>query len=875
MPGRRARHPGRATPARAYATPVPARGDRPAACASAWSSGNLLVVSKTNRFATVHRRVKMDDITVKRVDGRTATRSRALRLARPLHAQGVHGAGQQDPDPQPQAPPDRRRRGLPRGLARLQGARRALRVVPEGRALRRPSAGGAPRALVSPARPPGAPAHPALHPPATSSERRVAVLVALPRDRFNAELRHRLQDLFLERFNGSSVDYHLSLGEEEQARIHFTVHVDGDDPRGLASPTSSRRSSRSRAPGTTGLRERLVALHGEETGNAARRASTRGASPTTTSRRRTSTSPSSTSSSSSGSRRASTFVVGLQNERGPGSEPHPRRALQDRRQGRAVRLPADPRGPRPHGRRGGADPAARRRRRDVPARLRRPRRERAAARPAECGERVADAISAVWRGEAESDSLNRLVILGRARPGARWAVLRAYRKYRSARRRRLHRVSTRTTRSRATRRIARKLSSCSSCVSTPARAAMPRPRRRLPDEILRRPRPGQVARRGPDPARALGLVERDRAHERLPSRPRGTCRSSSRSAEVPDMPKPAPLFEIFVYSPEMEGIHLRGGRVARGGIRWSDRKEDYRTEILGLMKAQMVKNAVIVPVGSKGGFVLKRAAGRQRGAEGRGRRAVLDADARPARPDRQPRRRGGRASARRAGARRRRSVPRRGRRQGHGDVLGHRERDRGRVRLLARRRLRLGRLARATTTRRSASPPAAPGSRSSATSASSGIDVQTEPFTVVGIGDMSGDVFGNGMLLYRADPPASRRSTTATCSSTRIRTRKPPSPSASACSSCRARPGTTTTARRSRPAAASGRVTRRRSRSPRRREAALGVEARTPPRPTEAHVGDPEGAGRPLLERRHRHVRQGVRRGQRRRRRPHRTTPSG
>ncbi len=80
-----------------------------------------------------------------------------------------------------------------------------------------------------------------------------------------------------------------------------------------------------------------------------------------------------------------------------------------------------------------------------------------------------------------------------------------------------------------------------------------------------------------------------------------------RSADVPEMPKPFPLFEIFVYSPEMEGIHLRGGRVARGGIRWSDRREDYRTEVLGLMKAQMVKNAVIVPVGSKGGFVLKRA----------------------------------------------------------------------------------------------------------------------------------------------------------------------------------------------------------------------------------------------------------------------------
>jgi glutamate dehydrogenase len=67
------------------------------------------------------------------------------------------------------------------------------------------------------------------------------------------------------------------------------------------------------------------------------------------------------------------------------------------------------------------------------------------------------------------------------------------------------------------------------------------------------------------------------------------------------------MFEIFVYSPRFEGVHLRGGRVARGGLRWSDRHEDFRTEVLGLVKAQMVKNAIIVPVGSKGGFVLKRA----------------------------------------------------------------------------------------------------------------------------------------------------------------------------------------------------------------------------------------------------------------------------
>ncbi len=78
------------------------------------------------------------------------------------------------------------------------------------------------------------------------------------------------------------------------------------------------------------------------------------------------------------------------------------------------------------------------------------------------------------------------------------------------------------------------------------------------------------------------------------------------SRAIDELPAPRPLVEIFVYSPRMEGIHLRGGRVARGGIRWSDRREDFRTEILGLMKTQMVKNAVIVPVGSKGGFYVKQ-----------------------------------------------------------------------------------------------------------------------------------------------------------------------------------------------------------------------------------------------------------------------------
>lgn len=76
-------------------------------------------------------------------------------------------------------------------------------------------------------------------------------------------------------------------------------------------------------------------------------------------------------------------------------------------------------------------------------------------------------------------------------------------------------------------------------------------------------------------------------------------------SRISELPKPRPAFEIYVYSPEVEGVHLRFGAVARGGLRWSDRREDFRTEVLGLVKAQAVKNAVIVPVGAKGGFVVK------------------------------------------------------------------------------------------------------------------------------------------------------------------------------------------------------------------------------------------------------------------------------
>ena len=76
--------------------------------------------------------------------------------------------------------------------------------------------------------------------------------------------------------------------------------------------------------------------------------------------------------------------------------------------------------------------------------------------------------------------------------------------------------------------------------------------------------------------------------------------------EIDFAPCPAPKFEIFVLPPRVEGVHLRFGGVARGGLRWSDRRDDFRTEVLGLVKAQMVKNAVIIPTGAKGGFYPKQ-----------------------------------------------------------------------------------------------------------------------------------------------------------------------------------------------------------------------------------------------------------------------------
>ena len=121
-------------------------------------------------------------------------------------------------------------------------------------------------------------------------------------------------------------------------------------------------------------------------------------------------------------------------------------------------------------------------------------------------------------------------------------------------------------------------------------------------------RPSSRSRRWTPTGCCARFAEPDRghaAHQLLPATRRYLSFKLD-PAQIDGLPFPRPMFEIWVYSPRVEGVHLRFGKVARGGLRWSDRREDFRTEVLGLVKAQTVKNAVIVPTGAKGGFFAKQ-----------------------------------------------------------------------------------------------------------------------------------------------------------------------------------------------------------------------------------------------------------------------------
>ena len=226
-------------------------------------------------------------------------------------------------------------------------------------------------------------------------------------------------------------------------------------------------------------------------------------------------------------------------------------------------------------------------------------------------QRFTDAVTAVWQGRVEIDRFNELVL----RAGLDWrqvTVLRAYAKY-------LRQAGFPYSQSHIegvlndNASTARSLVALFEAVFDPDSAAAGRDAK-------------AAARAVTADIDALTSLDTDRVLRAFAAMIEATLRTnffvtdpgSARARNVlslklnPEMidelPLPRPKFEIFVYSPRVEGVHLRFGQVARGGLRWSDRREDFRTEVLGLVKAQAVKNAVIVPVGAKGGFVVKQSA---------------------------------------------------------------------------------------------------------------------------------------------------------------------------------------------------------------------------------------------------------------------------
>jgi glutamate dehydrogenase len=583
-----------------YEAPVPLAGIEPG-LRERIEGGSLLIYSKTNRSSTVHRRARMDYIGIRRVasDGRIVGESRLVGLfTSKAYAEPASGTpllqrklaqiveaedlleGSHDykavvalfesfpKDELFSASVDELRRSIMTLLALEETGRVRLFV-------RRDPFG-----------------------------RGVSLLVALPRERFSAELRQRLQRLFMRRFHGSTVDYHLSLGESRLAMIHFTVHVADAKVPDVSFEELEREVIALSQTWEDRLRAALVRAFGPTRGAelfdrwARRFAETY----------RASTPPSTTVRDIENLERLEAseeaFVVAIANA-GNADETLTRVRLY--KVGGKIQLsdfvPI-------------LEALGLRVVEEVPTQLLGEREDEryihdfgvvdADGRPLDAERvagRVAECITAVWRGDADSDSLNRLVVLA----DLDWrqvAILRAYRRYH-------HKVNASFTAEYkndafATHPdVAAKLVRLFELRFDPARERDDAVTDALRAEI----------RADLD---AIGSLEQDRILRNHLGLIEATVRTSAyrpgarslafklRSGDVPEMPKPKPLYEIFVHTTQMEGIHLRGGRVARGGIRWSDRRQDYRTEVLGLMKAQMVKNAVIVPTGSKGGFVLKR-----------------------------------------------------------------------------------------------------------------------------------------------------------------------------------------------------------------------------------------------------------------------------
>ncbi|NAW68784.1 NAD-glutamate dehydrogenase [Vibrio sp. V30_P3S12P165] len=226
----------------------------------------------------------------------------------------------------------------------------------------------------------------------------------------------------------------------------------------------------------------------------------------------------------------------------------------------------------------------------------------------EARDRFQQAFSAIWHGELESDGFNRLV-LGASLTGREVSILRAYARY-------MRQVGFPFSQQYIEEtlnhypELAQDLVALFMCRFDPSYKGREKGQARLIDQLTEQfdhvesLDDDRILRRYME--MICATVRTNYFQVDHHKKPKACLALKFTPRDIPDIPAPVPAFEIFVYAPDIEGVHLRAGKVARGGLRWSDRQEDFRTEILGLVKAQQVKNTVIVPVGAKGGFICKR-----------------------------------------------------------------------------------------------------------------------------------------------------------------------------------------------------------------------------------------------------------------------------
>ncbi len=581
-----------------FAEPYPI-ADLPPDLRARYATGRLLVVTKTNNVSRVHRRAKMDYIGVRHIgrDGEVVGEARLLglftskaymapadtipvlrrKLLQILEAEdtiaGSHHYKQVVQlfnsflkDELFASPTEDIRNSIV-GLVELQ-ERQQVRLFMRRDMLRR----------------------------------NVALLVVVPRDRFNSELRVKLQDMFRERFGGATIDYRLSLGETDTARIHFTIWITDERLPDVSFEELEEEVIALTRTWSEIMEEQLSARFGPHRGaELAKRWTSQFPDYY-----RSSTDPSIALGDiamldelSSGDGRP---VVGLQNERRDGESLT--RLSVYKADGRLELSRIMP--TLEHfGLRVVEEVPTRLLEGDGPTVIHDIGILGADGGPldlAVCGDRVAAAVVAVLRDEAETDSLSRLIVdagLDHDQVG----ILRAYRTY-------WQRVGSGFTESYINDAFATHPKTTAALVRLfetrfDPDAADWQAEAELVDEIIDRLDRIESLDEDRILRGFLGLILATvRTNAYRPERTSLAFKFDS--ASVPGMPAPAPYREIYVYAADVEGIHLRGGRVARGGVRWSVRREDYRTEVLGLMKAQMTKNAVIVPTGSKGAFVLRR-----------------------------------------------------------------------------------------------------------------------------------------------------------------------------------------------------------------------------------------------------------------------------